>query len=283
MNMMRRVPKAKERTSVAAWTVLLLCLTLSREPAQAFPVSDAAWSDAEWEQRCGSVRTSYNPDSGLRTDVLTLTPTDPRFLDFLYWVWANKVIEHQVEQIGGTGWAGPTDGVIFHWAPGSRWETHTVVPFADAIHHVGTEHHWMDTMFTDFFEPFGPVRGVNIADRLSMHSPPTWAQFLKHIGGPESPYYRYVFHQESSLDPQRRTVTLMGGQGVYFEYSFERYLKEIQEVLTDCKAFQFFQLYDRYGSGFASKIGWAGQPLPHHDGLQHESHDDAQDHALLLR
>jgi len=255
---------------------------LSIDQAQAFRVSDAAWSEAEWEQRCRSVQTTYNPDSTLRTDALSLAPDDPRFLDFLYWVWANKIIEHQVEQIGGTGWAGPTDGVIFHWAPGSRWETDTVVPFTQASHHVGEEHHWTDTMFKDFFEPFGPVEGRNIVERLSMERPPTWAQFLEHIGGPESPYYRYVFHQESGLDPVRRTVAIVGGQGVYFEYSFERYLTEIQEVLTDCKTFQFFQLYDRYGPGFASKRGWAGQPLPYHD-LRHEIHDYQQDHAGVQR
>jgi hypothetical protein len=227
----------------------------------AFPVNEAAWSNEEWGNHCRAVRTSYNASGSLRTDALTLRPDDPRFVDFLYWVWANKIIEHQVEQIGGTEWQGPTDGVIFHWAPGSRWETHTVMPFAHAIHHVGEEHHWMDTMFKDFFERFGPVNGVNIVDRLSMDVPPTWSQFLQHIGGPESPYYRYVFHQESGLDPVHRTVAVVGGQGVFFEYTFDRYLSEIKEVLTDCKAYQFFQLYDLYGEGFASKTGWAGQPI----------------------
>ncbi|MEW6543881.1 MAG: hypothetical protein AB1411_09760 [Nitrospirota bacterium] len=230
--------------------------------AWAFPVSGAAWSEEEWQQRCNAVRTSYNPETPLRADALTITTKDPRFLDFAYWVWANKIIEHQVEQVGGTGWSGPTDGVIFHWAPGSRWETHTVVPFDHAIHHVADEHRWRDTMFKEFFERFGPVKGVSIRERLSMDRPPTWAQFLEHVGGPDSPYYRYVFHQESAIDPVRRTVTLVGGQGVIFQYSFERYLTEIKEVLTDCKAYQFFELYDRYGKGFASKAGWAGQPLP---------------------
>lgn len=240
----------------------IICLSIVHERVQAFPVSDAAWSEAQWEQHCKDVRTTYNPTSPLRTDILTIQPDDPRFLDFLYWVWANKIIEHQVEQIGGTEWKGPTDGVIFHWAPGSRWETHTIVPFSHAIHHIGGEHSWMDTMFKEFFERFGPVKGVNIRERLSMDRPPTWAQFLEHIGGPESPYYRYVFHQESGIDPGRKVVTLVGGQGVLFEYTFDRYLTEIKEVLTDCKAYQFFQLYDRYGKGFASKIGWAGQPVP---------------------
>lgn len=230
--------------------------------AEAFPVSSAAWPEAQWAEHCKQVRTTYNPTSRLRTDALTLKPDDPRFVDFLYWVWANKIVEHQVEQVGGTEWNGPPGGVIFHWAPGSRWETHTVVPFEHAIHHISGEHQWTDTMFKDFFEPLGPVKGVNIRERLSMDRPPTWVQFLKHVGGPESPYYRYVFHQEVGIDPVRQVVTMTGGQGVLFEYTFERYLAEIKEVLTDCKAYQFFELYDRYGKGFASKIGWAGQPVP---------------------
>lgn len=230
--------------------------------AEAFPVSSAAWSEAQWEQHCQAIRTTYNQTGPLSTKALTLNQDDPRFVDFLYWVWANKIIEHQVEQVGGTEWNGPTHGVIFHWAPGSRWETHTVVPFEHAIHHIADEHNWRDKMFKDFFEPFGPIQGVNIKQRLSFDQPPTWTQFLQHIGGSESPYYRYVFHQESTIDPEKRVVKLVGGQGVVFEYSFDRYLTEIKEVLTDCKAYQFFQLYDRYGKGFASNPGWAGQPIP---------------------
>jgi hypothetical protein len=241
---------------------VILGLLISDSPAVAFPLSSAAWSDPTWEQHCKDIRTSYNPNTPLQTDHLSLKPDDPRFLDFLYWVWANKIIEHQVEQLGGTEWNGPTNGVIFHWAPGSRWETHSVVPFAQAIHHIADEHHWQDNMFKEFFEKFGLVQGISIRQRLSMDNPPTWAQFLHHIGGPESPYYRYVFHQESRIDPSRQVVTLFGGQGVEFEYSFQRYLTEATEVLTDCKAYQFFQLYDLYGKGFASKTGWAGQPVP---------------------
>lgn len=244
------------------WISVLLVIIVLPASTPAFPISSAAWSNSIWESHCKDVRTSYNPKQSLATDRLTLTPDDPRFSDFLYWVWANKILEHQVEQIGGTEWKGPTDGVIFHWAPGSRWETHTVAPFDHAIHHIADEHRWRDTMFKDFFEKFGPVKGVSIKQRLSMDKVPTWAQFLIHVGGPESPYYRYVFHQESAIDLQRRVVTFLGGQGVKFEYSFDRYLKEASEVLTDCKAYQFFQLFDIYGKGFASKMGWAGQPTP---------------------
>ncbi|MGH7206352.1 MAG: hypothetical protein ACREI2_09120 [Nitrospiraceae bacterium] len=245
-----------------ALATTLVCHVTPASRVEAFPVSAAAWSDAQWVQHCKDVHTSFNPATPLHTDALTLKQEDPRFLDFLYWVWANKIIEHQVEQVGGTGWNGPTDGVIFHWAPGSRWEIHTLASFEHAIHHITGEHNWQDNMFKEFFEKFGPVRGVNVGQRLSLDRPPTWAQFLQHIGGPESPYYRYVFHQESSIDPARQVVTLVGGQGVRFEYTFDRYLTEIREVLTDCKSYQFFELYDRYGKGFASKTGWAGQPVP---------------------
>ena len=262
-----RSPTKELRWMVFNITVGVMVLIMNwplafTDQAEAFPVSSAAWSDAQWQQHCKDVRTSYNPVAPLRSDTLTIKPDDPRFIDFVYWVWANKIIEHQVEQVGGTEWQGPTNGVIFHWAPGSRWEIHTAVPFDHAIHHIAGEHRWTDSMFKEFFEPFGQVKGVNIGTRLSMDKPPTWAQFLAHIGGPESPYYRYVFHQESAIDPGRRIVTMAGGQGVLFEYTFERYLTEVKEVLTDCKAYQFFQLYDRYGKGFASKTGWAGQPVP---------------------
>ena len=260
--------------SVGMCLACIACVIfVTTQTAIAFPLSSAAWSDREWEAHCQSVKTSYNPHHPLTNTSLSLKPHDPRFLDFLYWVWANKIIEHQVEQMGGTEWEGPDSGVIFHWAPGSRWETHTTMPLEHAIHHMAQEHHWMDTMFQDFFERFGPIQGANIADRLSVATPPTWAEFFHHVGGPESPYYRYVFHQESIIHPEQRTVTVVGGQGVLFEYTFERYLDEIQAVLTDCKSYQFFQLYDRYGEGFASKTGWAGQPLLVQSMTQDVSHD----------
>jgi hypothetical protein len=150
----------------------------------------------------------------------------------------------------------------FSLGTGISVETHTVVSLDHAIHHIADEHQWKDTMFTDFFGRFGSIKGVSIKQWLSIDKAPTWAQFLEHVGGPESPYYRYVFHQESAIDLKRQVVTLFGGQGVKFEYSFDRYLAEAREVLTDCKAYQFFQLFDTYGKGFASKMGWAGQQIP---------------------
>lgn len=227
-------------------------------------ISGFVWSDDEWAKRSKGVRTSYNPDHDLSTTDLTLVPGDPRWLDFVFWCFNNKLAEHQVEAYGGTEWDGPKGGVIFHWAPGSRWETHTLASFGFTIGHTIGEHQWTDTDFPDFFEKYGGVYGVNIKDRLVQidpNSPKPWVDFLEYGGGPYSPYYRYLFHQEAIVDPVRERVYLIGGQGVGFEYTFERYYHEVREVLTDAKAYQFFQLYDMFGPGFASLGGWSKNKL----------------------
>jgi mono/diheme cytochrome c family protein len=227
-------------------------------------ISGFAWSSEEWANRSRGIRTSYNPDHDLSTTELTLVPGDPRWLDFVFWCFNNKLAEHQVEAYGGTEWDGPTGGVIFHWAPGSRWETHTLASFGFTIGHTIGEHKWKDTEFPEFFERYGGVYGINVKDRLfeiDSSSARPWVEFLEYDGGANSPYYRYLFHQEVVVDPVREKIYLIGGQGVGFEYSFERYYHEVREVLTDAKAFQFFQLYDLYGPGFASLGGWAKNKL----------------------
>jgi cytochrome c oxidase cbb3-type subunit 2 len=227
-------------------------------------ISGFAWSSDEWAERSKGIRTSFNPDHDLSTTELTIVPGDPRWLDFVFWCFNNKLAEHQVEAYGGTEWQGPTGGVIFHWAPGSRWETHTLASFGFTIGHTIGEHQWMDTDFPDFFEQYGGVYGINVKDRLfeiDQKSPAPWVGFLEHSGGANSPYYRYLFHQEAVVDPVRERIYLVGGQGVGFEYTFERYYHEVREVLTDAKAFQFFQMYDTFGPGFASLGGWAKNRL----------------------
>lgn len=227
-------------------------------------ISGFAWDRDEWAKRAKGIRTSYNPENDLNADTLTLVPGDERWLDFMFWCYNNKVVEHQVEAYGGTEWDGPKGGVLFHWAPGSRWETHTLASFGFTIGHVIGEHRWTDTMFPDFFEKYGGVYGVNVKDRLAEidpKSPVPWVEFLEYGGGPNSPHYRYLFHRPSIIDPVHELVYLLGGQGSGFEYTFERFYHEVREVLTDAKAFQFFQLYDMYGPGFACRGAWARNNL----------------------
>ena len=103
-------------------------------------VSGFAWETDDWAENSKGIRTSYNPDQDLSTTELTIVPGDPRWVDFVYWCFNNKIAEHQVEAYGGTEWEGPTGGVIFHWAPGSRWETHTLASFGFTIGHTIGEH-----------------------------------------------------------------------------------------------------------------------------------------------
>jgi mono/diheme cytochrome c family protein len=227
-------------------------------------ISGFAWDKEEWAKQTKGIRTSYNPDYDFNSETLTLVPGDERWLDFVFWCFNNKLAEHQVEAYGGTEWKGPTGGVIFHWAPGSRWETHTLASFGFTIGHTIGEHKWKDTQFPEFFEKYGGVYGINLKDRLveiDSASAAPWVAFLEYGGGPNSSYYRYLFHQEVVVDPVRDRIYLIGGQGVGFEYTFERFYHEVREVLTDAKAYQFFQMYDLYGPGFASQGGWAKNKL----------------------
>lgn len=228
-------------------------------------VGQFAWTDQQWMAHCRGVRTSYNRDADLRDDILTLHPSDPRWLDFVFWSMNNKVNEHQVEAYGGTGWHGPKGGVIFHWAPGSHWERDTLHSFGFTIGHVIGEHRWTDTMFPDFFEKYGGVYGINLKDRLAEIDPRSadpWIEFLEYSAGLSSPYFRYLLHIDASVSVQRRDISLTAGQGVAFDYSFERYFEELAMILTDCKAVDFFQMYDRFGPGFAAHGDWAHQAMP---------------------
>lgn len=248
--------------AAVAW--LSYSLGWGRAATKYHVISGFAWDRDEWAKRTKGIRTSYNPDQDLNADTLTLVPGDERWLDFMFWCYNNKIVEHQVEAYGGTEWDGPKGGVLFHWAPGSRWETHTLASFGFTVGHVIGEHRWTDTMFPDFFEKYGGVYGVNVKDRLAEidpNSPVPWVEFLQYGGGADSPYYRYLFHRPSVIDPVHEKVYLLGGQGSGFEYTFERFYHEVREVLTDAKAFQFFQLYDLYGPGFACRGAWARNNL----------------------
>ena len=242
--------------------VCAACLAMAGCGGSPTHLGPNAWSKEQWAERVKGLRTSYNPDHDLSAEELTLVPGDERWLDFVYWCFANKLTEHQIEAYGGTNWEGPSGGVIFHWAPGSRWETHTLASSGFTIGHLVGEHRWRDTQFPEFFEKYGGVYGANVKDRLAEidpESPAPWVEFLDYIGGSESPYYRYLFHREQSIDPVNQKIYLTGGQGTSFVYTFERYYHEVREILSDASIYSFFQMYDLYGPGFASRGNWARQ------------------------
>lgn len=223
-----------------------------------------AWNNQQWAEKVKGLRTSYNPVDDLSSEELTLVPGDERWLDFVYWSFANKLSERQIEAYGGTDGEDPAGGVLFHWAPGSHWETHTLASWGLTIGHLVGEHRWRDTHFPEFFEKYGGVYGANIKDRLAEidpKSPAPWVEFLDYIAGIDSPYSRYLSHQEHSIDPVNQKIYLTGGHGTGFAYTFERYYHEVGEILTDASAYQFFQMYDLYGPGFASSGNWARQRL----------------------
>ncbi|WP_441291895.1 c-type cytochrome [Sorangium sp. KYC3313] len=181
----------------------------------------------------------------------------------------NKINEHQGEAYGGTGWTGPKGGVLLHFAPGSRWERHVLMSFGMYIGHIVGSHRWTDTMFPDFFERYGGVFGVNVKDRLAEIAPRSidpWVEFLGYCA--RSPYARYLFHHTAIVDPLMHRILLAAGQGVAFSYTYERYRYEVGAVLTDCKAVDFFEMYDLFGPGFAARGNWALQSK-HQDVFSH--------------
>jgi mono/diheme cytochrome c family protein len=236
-----------------------------RSDPGAGPLGPEAWSEERWRERCRGVRTSYNPSADLSDTELTIATSDPRWLDFVYWSVANKINDHLGEAYGGTGWSGPKGGVLVHFAPGSPWEKHVLLSFGTYLGHVIGEHRWMDTMFPDFFEKYGGVYGVNVKDRLAEIGPRSiapWVDFLAYCAQPRNA--RYLFHRTAIVDPLMREIRLTAGQGVTFSYTYERYRYELKDILTDCEAVDFFQMYDELGPGFAAVGDWARQTEKHH-------------------
>lgn len=211
----------------------------------------------QWEARCG--------ESGLSTSELTISPEDPLWLDFLHWVWANGILEHRLEGFSERDPTNPDGGLVLRWAPGSRWEKKTVVSFGFAIGHFAGEYGWRDTHFPQFFDRYGGTYGINIKDRLTLIDPESsepWEAFLDYLSDSDGPFSRYAFHRIAAIEPRQQRVVMAAGQGVAFPYSYDRVLLELRQVLTDCRASEFFELAKRLGRGFASRPGWAGDAAP---------------------
>lgn len=211
----------------------------------AFPLSASAWSAATWQERCQGVRTSYNPEQDLSDHTWTLTPADARWPEFLAWVAKNRVGEHFIEGVA-SGSDGTPTGVTVHWAPDTRWERHTRMSFGYAIAYLVGQLGWQDSDFPRFFTQYGGVYGINLKDRLALIDPQSsapWQNFFRFLQ--TSSPTPVLLARMVAVNPEKRSVTITAGQGRTVEMPYERYATLLGQVLTDCRAYEFFQAYDR--------------------------------------
>lgn len=216
----------------------------------AFTLSQTATADENehWQQRCAGVRSSYNPQTDLRTDALTLNPNDPRWHAFLAWVQKQQIATFTVVGLSPRGSTATEEGVVFRWAGGTPWERVVVTPFGQALAHLLAERDWRDVEFWQFFSSRGGVYDVNVAERLALidpHSLAPWRQFFQESTVPASPSTPLLPARLSGIAIDGQSVSMTLGPDRIVTYSAARLLVDLQSVLTDCSAFEFFQQYDQ--------------------------------------
>lgn len=230
------------RNVFLGWT-LLMCT-----PGLLFasPLSSSAWSETTWQEHCREVRTSYNPGQDLNNEAFTLTPVDARWQKFLSWVQRNKISKHHIDGIDTGNGDRVARGVTVHWALGTRWERQTTMSFGYAIAYLVGELGWQDTDFPEFFAQRGGVYSTNLKDRLVLIdtlSASPWQDFFRFLTtlAPEDTTLSRV----TAVNPEKGTVMVTAGQGKVVEIPSERYAAVLGQVLTDCRAYEFFLAYDR--------------------------------------
>jgi len=205
-----------------------------------------------WQQRCAGIRTSYNPQTDLRSDRLTLEPTDPRWPAFLSWIQAQQIATSMI--IGRRTSSSPDagEGIAFRWASGTPWEQEVVLPFGQTLAHLLAEREWRDLDFPQFFTSHGGIYGINLAERLFLldpHSLVPWRQFFEAITAPSSPSAPLLSGWLSAVAPDGQSVSMTFGENRIVAYSAARLLLDLRLLLSDCSVYSFFQLYDQqYGS-----------------------------------
>lgn len=213
----------------------------------ASPLSPTAWSEATWQEHCRGTRTSYNPGQDSSNHELTLTPADERWPQFLSWVQRNKISEHHIEGIDMGNGDGAARGVTVHWAQGTRWERHTTMSFGYAITYLVGGLGWQDTDFPEFFGQYGGTYGINLKDRLVLIdtlSASPWQDFFRFLT--TLPSEDTALSRVTAVNPEKQTVTITAGRGKKREIlPYEQFAYLLGQVLTDCRASEFFQAYDR--------------------------------------
>jgi cytochrome c oxidase cbb3-type subunit 2 len=209
---------------------------------------DTAGVNTSWQQRCAGIRTSYNPQTDLRSDLFTLEATDPRWPALLSWVQDQHIVTFTLVGFSTSAAADAGTGMAFRWAPETPWEHEVVIPFGQALAHLLIERDWRDLDFPYFFAARGGMYGINLAERLSLldsHSLAPWQQFFRVITAPSSPAALLLQGRLSAVAPDGQSVAMLFGANRVVTYSAARLLLDLRSILSDCAVYSFFQLYDQ--------------------------------------
>ncbi len=216
---------------LAALVLLWHCLTPPPSPAT---------------ETCSAIRTSYNPDTVLRSDAFTLTPGDPRWPAFLEWAKAKRLYTFQIIGLSQKKEAPP--GIIFRWAKDTVWQNDVVLPFGQALGHMIAERRWRDADFPEFFVSRGGIFGVDLAERLSSMGARTldpWREFFHSVTAPKSPARPRLNAGLLSVAPNGRSASIALGQDRITLYLADRLRSDLSLFLTDCAIAEFFEDYDK--------------------------------------
>lgn len=197
-------------------------------------------------ETCSAIRTSYNPDTALRSDTFTLTLDDPRWSAFLAWAKAKKLYTFQIIGLSQKEDAPP--GIIFRWAKDTVWQKDVVLPFGQALGHMIAERRWRDADFPEFFSSRGGIFGVDLAERLSAMDAQTlgpWQEFFHSVTASKSPARPRLNARLLSIAPDGQSASIAFGQDRIALYLADRLRSDLALFLTDCAVAAFLEEYDK--------------------------------------
>jgi mono/diheme cytochrome c family protein len=122
--------------------------------------------------------------------------------------------------------------------------------FGYAIAYLVGELGWQDSDFLQFFARYNGTYSINLKDRLVLIDPLSaspWQEFFHFLTTltPEN----ITLARITAVNPEKQTVSVTAGQGRLVEIPYKHYADLLGQVLTDCRAYEFFQAYDRQGKG----------------------------------
>ena len=247
----------KQNLARSVWMVCLLFTCAL--PITFVSADETAASNPSWPQRCVNIRTSYNPDADLQTDVLTLTPDNPRWPAFLTWLkeqqlFTSTLVGFTPRSSSGTPSGAFSDSgasIAVRWAADTAWDTTVSMPWGHAVAHIIAERNWRDVDFPTFFAERGGLYNIDLAERLAMldaQTPAPWRLFFETVSSPTSPTAPLLQARLSEIIQDGQTAEITFGSDHTVTYSAERLLFDLKTFLTDCHIYEFVQTYDQPGS-----------------------------------